>query len=201
MVGSALFAVGSFPVYAQGVDAAVVGITFFAGSLFFTSAAYSQFLQVVNDAVRPVDRSISWRTNRDGWRGGPPWSNSPGHLLFNLNTFDAMIDGLTATQEDRLVWAPDFLGSIAFLVASHLAWLDVCGRVRCVRTDDPNWWSSAANYIGSIFFMLSAIAAFTLKTTGEVLDTAIVNSATLVGALCFLAGAYIVLPARDSPSG
>ena len=43
MVGSFLFALGSFPPYAQLVDPRVVGGTFFLGSLFFTAAGYSQF--------------------------------------------------------------------------------------------------------------------------------------------------------------
>jgi len=34
-----------------------------------------------------------------------------------------MFKGLSTEQTNRLVWAPDFFGSIAFLVASHLAWL------------------------------------------------------------------------------
>ncbi len=48
MVGSSLFALGSFPPYWGLVDPRVVGITFFVGSLFFTSAGYSTFFQVIN---------------------------------------------------------------------------------------------------------------------------------------------------------
>ena len=119
-------------------------------------------------------------------------------MLFNLNTIDALLDSLDTEQTNRLVWAPDFFGSIAFLVASHLAWLVVCQRLWCVRRDDADWWVAALNYVGSIFFMLSAIASFTLTTTGEALNTTIVNSGTFLGAVCFLVGAYLLLPpARD----
>jgi hypothetical protein len=59
--------------------------------------------------------------------------------------------------------------------------------------------------VGSIFFMISAIAAFTLPTTGEEINTTLVNSATFVGAVCFFVGAYLLLlpvesgtPATDS---
>ena len=48
MAGSLLFAIGSFPAYAQLVDPGTVGITFVVGSLFFTSAGYSAFLQAIN---------------------------------------------------------------------------------------------------------------------------------------------------------
>ena len=47
------------------------------------------------------------------------------------------------------------------------------------------------NYVGSMFFMLSAIASFTLTTTGEEVNTTIVNSGTFAGAVCFLVGAYL----------
>ncbi len=63
-----------------------------------------------------------------------------------------------------------------------------------------DWWAAALNYVGSIFFMLSAIASFTLTTTGEELNTTIVNSGTFLGAVCFLVGAYVLLPPRGRPS-
>jgi hypothetical protein len=67
-------------------------------------------------------------------------------------------------------------------------------------SDDPAWWSSLLNYVGSVFFMVSAIVAFTLTTTGEAVNTALVNSGTYVGAICFLIGAYLLLPsARTAP--
>jgi hypothetical protein len=46
--------------------------------------------------------------------------------------------------------------------------------------------------------MISAIAAFTLPTTGEEINTTLVNSATFVGAVCFFAGAYLLLPPVES---
>lgn len=197
MVGSTLFAVGAFPVYAQFVDGRIVGITFVVGSIFFTAAGYSQFLQVINDPPAPGSRFrlFAWQPQRMLW-----WAVAiqlAGTLYFNVDTVDALIQGLTAQRENRLVWAPDFFGSIAFLVASHLAWLDVCGGTFWrARTDSADWWSSGANYLGSVFFMASAIASFTVPTTDEMLNLTLVNSGTCAGALCFLFGAYLLLPAR-----
>jgi hypothetical protein len=45
--------------------------------------------------------------------------------------------------------------------------------------------------------MLSAVASVTLTTTGEELNTTIVNSGTFIGAVCFLLGAYLLLPPRS----
>ena len=59
---------------------------------------------------------------------------------------------------------------------------------------DSDWWSSLLNYVVSVFFMLSALTAVTLTTTGEMVNIAVVNSGTFVGALCFLIGSYVLLP-------
>lgn len=197
MVGSLLFALGSFPPYSQLVDGRVVGVTFVIGSLFFTGGGYSQFLDVVNSSDDPAVgesgrfRWWVWQPARMLW-----WASFVqliGTLLFNVNTVDAMAETLTVQQENRLVWGPDVFGSIAFLVASHLFWLSVCGRVWCVRRDDADWWGALLNYAGSICFMASAITSFTLKTTGEAVSITIVNLGTFVGAICFLVGAYVSL--------
>lgn len=197
MIGSFLFALGSFPPYSQLVDGRVVGITFVVGSIFFTAAGYSQFLQVINDNEDDADSDGSFRF----WAWQPAntlwWATLVqliGTLLFNANTIDAMFETFTVEQENRLVWGPDFFGSIAFLIASHLAWTSVCDRIWCVRRDDADWWVALLNYIGSVFFMASAIASFTLETTGEALNITIVNTGTFLGAVCFLTGAYLLLP-------
>lgn len=183
MVGSACFALGAFPPYWRIVEPGVVGVTFFVGSVFFTSAGLSQLVQA--------------RRAREG--ALVIWAcivQSVGTVFFNFNTLDAMFTSLDTEQENRLVWGPDIIGSAAFLVASHLAWLAVCGGIWAVRRDDVNWWIAALNYVGSIFFGLSAIAAFTLPTTGNLVNTTIANMGTFLGAVCFFVGAYLLLPER-----
>lgn len=187
MIGSLLFALGSFPLYAQNVDPGTVGVTFVVGSVFFTGAAASQLLQTSRGGEgRILVRSCQVQL--------------VGTLLFNISTVDAMLESLDTEQTNRLVWAPDMFGSVAFLIASHLAWLAVCHGLWAVRREDVDWWMAALNYVGSIFFMLSAIASVTLKTTGEMLNTTIVNLGTFVGAVCFLVGAYLLLPAANEAS-
>ena len=202
MTGAFIFALGSFPPYSQNIDPGAVGVTFVVGSIIFTSAAYSSFVQVINDGNSGDGsdhlRYRAWQPSHTLW-----WAaivQLVGTLFFNATTIAAMIEGLSTEQTDRLVWSPDFFGSICFLVASHLAWLVVCGRLWSVRRDDPDWWGALLNYLGSILFMFSAIAAFTLPTTGEELNTTIVNSGTFVGAACFFVGAYLLLPAASAPS-
>lgn len=199
MVGAMLFAIGSFPPYFRWASASIVGATFFVGSVFFTSAAYSQFVLVVNSG----DTGAATRTRL--WSWGPRtrlwWATVvqfAGTLLFNVNTFRAWLGDVPVEDIDRLVWAPDFLGSIAFLVASHLAWLDVCHRLWCVDRDDRDWWVAALNYVGSVFFMLAAIGAFVLPTTGDLVNITWVNLGTFAGAVCFFVGAYLLVDVDGS---
>lgn len=196
MVGSVLFALGSFPAYSQLVDPGVVGTTFVVGSIFFTSAAAGQLWQ----AIRPSDapgRAFTIVGVSVSVALVAAVVQLVGTLLFNLNTIRAMIDGLSAQETNRLVWAPDFFGSIAFLVASHLGWRDVSKRTQGSDESSSDRVSAGANYVGSGLFMLAALASFTLPTTGDVVNIAIVNSATCLGAFCFLAGSYLLLPPAD----
>jgi uncharacterized membrane protein YkvI len=124
-----------------------------------------------------------------------------GTLFFNRSTADALLRSLSVEQVNRLVWAPDLFGSFAFLIASHLAWLTVRGRSWTVRRDDPDWWAAVLNYVGSIFFLVSAIASVTLPTTGEILNLTAVNAGTFLGAVCFFGGAYLLLPPAPSRTG
>ncbi len=198
IVGSFLFALGSFPPYARFVDPRVDAITFALGSVFFTSAGYSQFLQALNEGSSPgAFRFVGIRSHSLFW-----WATAvqlAGTIFFNISTFGALVADLDAQQEDRLVWAPDIFGSIAFLVASTLAWAVVVGFHWTVRRDDSNWWVNLLNGVGSIFFMLSAIAALVLPTTDEVWNIALVNLGTFVGAVCFLVGGYLLWPPAVRP--
>jgi hypothetical protein len=189
VVGSFLFALGSFPPYSQFVDPGLDAATFALGSVFFTAAGYSQFLQALNDG-RPDFRYFGARPHSLVW-----WATAvqlAGTIFFNISTFGALVEGLDTQQIDRLVWAPDMFGSIAFLIASALAWTSLVGFRWAVRRDDPDWWINLLNSIGSVFFMLSAIAAVVLPTTGEVWNIALVNLGTFVGAVCFLLGGYLL---------
>jgi len=48
----------------------------------------------------------------------------------------------------------------------------------------------------SIAFGVSAVAAFYVPTTGDVVNTRLVNLGTAVGGVCFLVGAVLLLPER-----
>ena len=49
------------------------------------------------------------------------------------------------------------------------------------------------NLAGSVAFGISAVAAFVIPSSGDVLNAELSNLGTFVGALCFLAGAILML--------
>ena len=57
--GALVFAIGSFPLYAQNVDPGQVGITFGVGSAFFTGAAASQLVQTPRATTTTTDRRLN----------------------------------------------------------------------------------------------------------------------------------------------
>lgn len=203
MVGSACFALGSFPPYAAWMDPRAVGVTFVVGSIFFTTAGYHQFLEAINDPDRPGAKAGRFLLFAIQPRNILWWATLiqlAGTIFFNFNTIDALAAELSVPEQNKLVWGPDFVGSIAFLGASHLAWLDACQKPWAWLPERDDWWVAALNYLGSIFFMLSALAAYVLPTTGEAINIAIVNLGTFGGAVCFFVGAYLLLPPKDQPS-
>jgi hypothetical protein len=179
--GSACFVLGPFPGFVQLVGAGADGAVFFAGSVLFTIAAG---LELREGTVR----------RRRRWGRDPSWWSAfiqfVGTLLFNVDTFDAMQDSFSAEQEDRLVWAPDLIGSICFLISGLLAY-----RVAAaVRKRDRNWTMAAVNLAGCVLFMISAIASYIVPSSGSVLDLAAANWTTSLGAACFFAGSVMLLP-------
>jgi hypothetical protein len=189
IVGSTCFALGSFPPYFLNMTPEAVGVTFFVGSLFFTSAGLTQLQGIGRESDRLVrpDSKIWWALV----------VQLTGMIFFNVNTFRAAFVEVPSDEVNRLIWAPDFFGSVAFLVASHLAWLAVCGSLWCVRLSSADWWMAGLNYLGSVFFMLSALGAYFLETTDEVLNITLVNAGTFLGAGCFFIGAYLLLPQQE----
>jgi predicted membrane protein len=183
-VGSTCFLVAPFPGFEQLVGSGAVGVVFFVGSIFFTSAALLQFLQA--------------EPRRSDW-----WAaliQLAGTVFFNVNTFNAMKTGLDVHQTNRLVWAPDVFGCACFLVASYLAYVEVAGHGVRQQTRTTDWWIAAVNLAGSVAFGVSAIASFVVPKTGSILDLGAANFTTALGALGFLIGALLLLRESGSPA-
>lgn len=85
---------------------------------------------------------------------------------------------------------PDF----AFLVASVFSWVALVGFRWKQEAADVGWWINLSNSIGSVSFMVAALGALVLPTTGEMVNIVLVNAGTFVGPACFLVGGYLLWP-------
>jgi uncharacterized membrane protein len=166
-IGSLCFLVGPFPGYAELVGAEADAVTFFVGSIFFTVGGA---LQVSLSGAGP-DRQAAI-------------IQSAGTLFFNVTTFMALHTSVSNPDYDRLVWRPDALGSVCFLVSGVIAY-------RARRTGDG--WEPAVNLLGCVFFGISAVAGYVVPSRGSILDLAAANWNTALGAACFLACAVATL--------
>jgi hypothetical protein len=93
-----------------------------------------------------------------------------------------------------LVWRPDALGSICFLISGYLAYLEVSGRLwaRPKRTLESR--IVTVNLLGCVAFGIAAVASYVVPGTDALINTGPTNLFTSLGALCFLVGAVLLLP-------
>jgi hypothetical protein len=203
VVGSACFVLGSVPAYVDAVGATPDAITYVVGAVFFTSASYCQLLQSQTPAATDVDERTQHRPTRLRFWAVLPHDRNwlaaatqfPGTLFFNVSTTAALAHNATAKQQDQHVWRPDIYGSTLFLVASAFAIAALGGRVLSLRPTSLPWLIAWVNMLGSVFFMASALGSFVLPKTGDLINQPLAVAGTLVGALCFLVGAALMLPA------
>ena len=177
MVGSACFAVASLPFAASLAHQGIVGVTYFTGSVFFTAAAFEQLRACGTLRLEFWASSIQFA----------------GTVFFNVNTFDAMKQGLSGHHTDLLVWAPDAIGSACFLVSSVLALPEARGHNIATRV-------AIENFAGSVAFGLSAIASYVVPNTDHAANAALATSGTLIGALLFYRAAQLLPRATERPA-
>ena len=183
-LGSLCFLIGPFPGYVQLVGAGADAVTFFVGSILFTAGGALQ-------------SSLSFHERRASDAGRAAWwaaaIQSAGTLFFNVTTYQAMHTSLSDPDYNRLVWRPDALGSICFLVSGFIAYRASARHGWLPARGGTGWWEPAVNLLGCIFFGISAVAGYVVPSTGSMLDLAAANWNTCLGAACFLACALATL--------
>ncbi|MFE1174908.1 hypothetical protein [Streptomyces sp. NPDC058773] len=202
--GGALFALGAALAQFSGDSPTTNATVYFIGGVCFTLGGYASLVQAIN-APRRESAAGSLTTHHFRW-----WSYEPGRidwlstfvlfagtLVFGVNLLDSFLRGLTAQQLNRLVWAPDMIGCLLFLISGHLAIAEICHGRPCLHGRSLGWWIVAVNQLGSVLFMVSAVAAFTRPETGSEVNVGVANWGTLTGALCFAVAG--VLQAFERP--
>ena len=177
-LGSGCFLIGPFPGYVQLVGESADAITFFVGSILFTAGGGLQSW-------------LAWPERGAGWSSAIV--QSAGTLFFNVTTYQAMHAALTSASYDKLVWRPDWRGSICFLVSGAIAYYASARRGWLPARGGPGWWQPGVNLLGCVFFGISAVAGYVVPSTGSMLDQAAANWNTALGAACFLACALDTL--------
>lgn len=178
MIGASLFALGCVMALRDVTNDFAMRTVFFTGSLFFTSAAYCELR--LTSLANPVEHASAI-------------SQFIGTLLFNANTFDSFFD-LRWFVSDTLVWSPNIFGSIMFLISAALVMLHICKRWWSWNFRSLVWWNAVINYAGCVAFMISAILSFTLPAPLSGYYDTLATVFTLIGALCFFVGAYMMWP-------
>jgi len=190
-IGASCFLLAPFPGFAGLVGDRADAITFFVGSIFFTTGGGLQ-------------SAIAWPGRRTGSKGSAAWwaaiVQSAGTLFFNRSTFSALETAVSAAEYNRLVWRPDALGSICFLVSGAIAYAASRRHGWRPARGGSGWWQPAVNLLGCIFFGIAALAGRVVPATGSVVSLAACNLNTSLGAACFLACALGTLAAlRRAP--
>jgi hypothetical protein len=171
-VGSALFAVATAPRFPMLAGAGAVNLLCFIGSWFFTTAGWMQL------KLAPQDDRAQWYSAAVQFAGT---------ILFNISTGAALLMQSTGWRR-HLVWTPDAVGSLAFLISGVLALAAL--TVDSEHRDRLTAW---LNMVGCLAFGASAVGAF-VRRTGVTEDALLANLGTFIGALCFLVAALLGLP-------
>ncbi len=171
-IGSTLFAAATAPGFSVSAGAGATNLLCFIGSWFFTTAAWmQQRLTGAGDELPWLSAAIQFA----------------GTVLFNISTGSALWMQTVPARLD-LVWTPDAVGSLAFLVSGVPAVAALGPRSQ--RRDRR---ISLINLVGCVAFGLSAAAAF-VRQSGATEDQWLANVGTFFGAVCFLAAALLALP-------
>ena len=185
-VGSTCFVLGPLPAYVSAVGGQAAAVTFFVGSIFFTSGAYLSYLQVVRHTGR---RWFGWEPSHAGF-----WATFfqlVGTVFFNASTFAALLN-VPDDLVNRVIWRPDAIGSICFLVSSVIAFAEAGHRWWSWRPGERDWHITALNVWGSVFFGFSAVGAY-VEPGGELANAQWANGGTFLGAVCFLASSLLTM--------
>ena len=208
-IGSALFSVGGFAVtFPQNIPKALeIGTTinwiFFIGSIFFTSAAVCQLLESINagdseglfEDKNPSDSFLwaAWQPKRIGYVAS--LVQLIGTVMFNFNTGNAFISDLNWGQQNILIWTPNIIGCICFLIASRLAFMEVCHGYWGWHPGSIEWWITTLNLLGSIGFMISALYSLSVPPGENVVSFSWLSAFfTFQGGVCFFIASYLLLP-------
>ena len=208
VVGGALFTVGALLIQFSSASPDTINLVFLVGGVFFSLGGYASIVLEVN-SPRTIGNDGLLDAGRWRWWAYEPmrpgWTSAMvlfvGTLAFAISLVDVFIDNLSLKQDNHLIWAPEMLGCVLFLVSGHLAIAEVChGRFRLLP-HSLGWWIVAVNQLGSVLFLISGIGAYLRPATGAAVSQSLVIWGTATGAFCFsIAGVAQLFERPPSPA-
>src|SRR6202012_4333083 len=120
----------------------------------FPTGGYASVLPAINAPHRRRDGTWARRP----WRW---WAREPrnydylaaavlfaGTIVFGFNRVNSFPAPPTPTHGDRLVWNPDIIGFLLFLIAGFIAMIDISGTWWRIRGENLGWWIVFVNQVG-----------------------------------------------------
>ena len=183
------------------VPGPVITVTFFIGSSLYLMGAIAQ---IVGEVIRR--RRARHSTEGDGSRtaegskvrrarvalaGGV--IQGVGAVLFQTNLTAAFARDLSIVQQELLLWVPDLLGSVLFLVSSSI-FFHLARPIQGREEEGQDRSLALLNMAGSAFFILSAFGAYVSPLTDTEAYPFVANLGTLIGAAFFWVSSIPGLP-------
>lgn len=199
-VGGALFAAGAWISQVGSGDAVTIASVYLVGVFCFVGGAYGSLLLAANGATGADGRWRWWsyRPLEIGWVA--TFVLFCGALAFVVSVGSSLIGALGIPPQERLVWAPDMVGRIFFLIAGVLGVIAFHERGSpWVQPRRRGWWIATVNLLGAVLFNVGGLSALVGLATASATTADISNWATFGGGIAFtLAG---VLQAFHRPVG
>ncbi len=199
MMGSFLFILPSFLLLNPQYEFSDINKMYFIGSLFFTSAAYLQYLESINsditNSAHVNSEKTQWlwfqfRPNNAGYLSS--LSQFIGTIFFNFDTFDIVFTPMSIDSQNLFIWTPNILGSVLFLLSSIFAWVEVFHDNYIKAFKAYTWWIIWINILGSVLFLVSALYSFNFESGQCPSFDTITQWTTLYGAVCFFTAAFLM---------
>lgn len=180
---------------------------YFAGATLYTLGIYCQLLEGLNTDERIDPYRESHAPKRFRWFSTHladlarldiliPLVFLTGSLVFNYETTDSLGSSLGLLANAGL-WQTSLFGSIFFLLAGLLQYLEAGHRYFSISTRNISWWIGVLFTLGGIGFIIGCLPglhSLGLPTAKEESGPLIVKVGFLLGGLAYSVGSYLMLP-------
>jgi len=195
IVGSVLFGLGAaFPLI-PNFPVEIINVVYLAGSSLYLIGAVIQAVQGRKMAINDRDDPAATRRFADRNSRGAI-IQAFGAVLFQTSMTGTLIRSLSTMQQESVIWAPDLVGAVCFVIASTVFFTLRYPIQQRQDNRQSARFLALLNIIGSAFFVLSAVGAYIVPLTDQTLYPQIANIGTFVGAIFFFLSSIPGLPPK-----